>query len=63
MTTAPDPTVIDVATLPPGSCRARIVGTFEALAPGEATAQLRVDVVAGVDGSSGCAGSLGEGDG
>ena len=33
---APAPIVIDVATLPPGSCRATIEGTFESLAPGEA---------------------------
>jgi len=44
MTTAPDLPVIDVASLPPGSCRAHIVGTFEALAPGEA-----LEIVVGHD--------------
>jgi len=28
--------VIDVGSLPPGSCRSRIVATFEGLLPGEA---------------------------
>jgi uncharacterized protein (DUF2249 family) len=32
---APGIPVIDVATLPAGSCRATIEGTFEALRPGE----------------------------
>lgn len=41
---APAPIVIDVATLPPGSCRATIEGTFESLAPGEA-----LEVVVGHD--------------
>jgi uncharacterized protein (DUF2249 family) len=38
------PTVIDVATLPPGGCRATIEGTFEALRRGEA-----LEVVVGHD--------------
>lgn len=43
-TAAPAAVVIDVATLPPGTCRATIESSFEALAPGEA-----LEVVVGHD--------------
>lgn len=41
---APVTAVIDVASLPPGSCRTTIVTTFESLAPGQA-----LEVVVGHD--------------
>ena len=42
--TAPVTVVIDVASLPPGSCRSTIVATFESLAAGQA-----LEVVVGHD--------------
>ncbi len=41
---APATAVIDVASLPPGSCRATIVATFASLAPGQA-----LEIVVGHD--------------